>query len=53
MVIVTHNMQQAARGLGSDRVSCYGELIEYSKYQHHLPPIPAKKKTDYITGRYG
>jgi phosphate transport system ATP-binding protein len=53
IVIVTHNMQQAARI--SDRTAFFylGELIEYD----HTPKIftnPAKKQTeDYVTGRFG
>lgn len=53
VVIVTHNMQQAARI--SDRTAFFllGELIEYDQTQK-IFYAPTKKKTeDYITGRFG
>ncbi len=53
IVIVTHNMQQAARI--SDRTAFFllGELVEVSNTDD-LFSIPKNKKTeDYITGRFG
>lgn len=53
IVIVTHNMQQAARI--SDRTAFFllGEVIEYGDTQK-LFSIPHDKRTeDYITGRFG
>lgn len=53
VVIVTHNMQQAARV--SDYTSFFymGELIEHDETKR-LFTTPAKKQTeDYITGRFG
>ena len=53
IVIVTHNMQQAARV--SNRVAYFylGELIEYGSTQR-LFTRPLRKETeDYITGRFG
>ncbi|MDR3609794.1 MAG: phosphate ABC transporter ATP-binding protein PstB [Ignavibacteriaceae bacterium] len=53
IVIVTHNMQQAARV--SDRTAFFylGELIEYD-ITKQIFLNPAKKQTeDYITGRFG
>ena len=53
IVIVTHNMQQAARI--SDRTAFFllGELIEVDD-THKIFNMPAHKKTeDYITGRFG
>lgn len=53
IVIVTHNMQQAARI--SDRTAFFlsGEVIEYSNTDR-LFSNPADKRTeDYITGRFG
>lgn len=53
VVIVTHNMQQAARV--SDRTAFFymGELIEYDETKK-IFTMPAKKQTeDYITGRFG
>lgn len=53
VVIVTHNMQQAARVSDQTAFMYMGELIEYSD-TNSLFTTPAKKKTeDYITGRYG
>jgi phosphate transport system ATP-binding protein len=53
IVIVTHNMQQAARL--SDRTAFFylGRLIEYSD-THRIFTNPEKKQTeDYVTGRFG
>ena len=53
IIVVTHNMQQAARI--SDRTAFFlaGELIEYDKTEL-LFSMPRKKQTEnYITGRYG
>jgi phosphate transport system ATP-binding protein len=53
IVIVTHNMQQAARV--SDRTAFFylGELIEFNDTDV-LFTTPGKKQTeDYITGRFG
>jgi len=53
VVIVTHNMQQAARVSDQTAFMYMGELIEYAD-TNTLFTTPAKKKTeDYITGRYG
>ena len=53
VVIVTHNMQQAARVSDQTAFMYMGELIEYSN-TNTIFTTPAKKKTeDYITGRYG
>lgn len=53
IVMVTHNMQQAARI--SDRTAFFllGKVIEYDETQK-LFSIPQDKRTeDYITGRFG
>ena len=53
VVIVTHNMQQAARV--SDRTAFFlmGELVELSE-TNTLFTQPADQRTeDYITGRFG
>lgn len=53
IVMVTHNMQQAARI--SDRTAFFllGEVIEYNETQR-LFSMPQDKRTeDYITGRFG
>ena len=53
IVIVTHNMQQAARVSDFTAYMYLGELIEYGKTDQIFIK-PARKETeDYITGRFG
>jgi phosphate transport system ATP-binding protein len=53
IVIVTHNMQQAARVSDYTAFMYLGDLIEFGD-TNTLFTNPRKKKTeDYITGRYG
>jgi phosphate transport system ATP-binding protein len=53
IVIVTHNMQQAARVSDFTAFMYMGELIEFGETSE-LFTNPEKKQTeDYITGRYG
>ncbi len=53
IVIVTHNMQQAARVSDMTAFMYMGKLIEYDNTDK-LFTNPAQKQTeDYITGRYG
>ena len=53
IVIVTHNMQQAARVSDYTAFMYLGEMIEFSDTDS-LFTNPSKKQTeDYITGRYG
>ena len=53
VVIVTHNMQQAARISDNCAFFLLGELVEYGKTDE-LFSHPADKRTeDYITGRFG
>lgn len=53
IVIVTHNMQQAARVSDYTAFMYMGKLIEYGD-TNTLFTNPQKKQTeDYITGRYG
>jgi len=53
IVIVTHNMQQAARISDNTAFFYLGELIEYDKTKK-IFTNPTKKQTeDYITGRFG
>ncbi|TVQ40023.1 MAG: phosphate ABC transporter ATP-binding protein [Wenzhouxiangella sp.] len=53
IVIVTHNMQQAARVSDFTAYMYLGELIEYDDTAE-LFTNPSRKATeDYITGRYG
>ena len=52
-VIVTHNMQQAARVAESTGFFLMGRLIEFDKTEI-IFKAPARKETeDYITGRFG
>jgi len=53
IVIVTHNMQQAARISDNTAFFYLGELIEYGSTPR-IFTSPAKKQTeDYVTGRFG
>jgi phosphate transport system ATP-binding protein len=53
IVIVTHNMQQAARISDFTAFFYLGELVEYDRTTK-IFTNPAKKKTeDYVTGRFG
>jgi phosphate transport system ATP-binding protein len=53
IVIVTHNMQQAARVSERTAFFCLGELIEYDS-TIKIFRNPGKKRTeDYVTGRFG
>ena len=54
IVIVTHNMQQAARVSDFTAFFYMGELVEYDATDVHLHQARASRKTeDYITGRFG
>ena len=53
IVIVTHNMQQAARVSEFTAFMFLGELVEFGPTAN-LFTVPADKRTqDYITGRFG
>ncbi len=53
VVIVTHNMQQAARVSDYTAFFYIGELVEYDETKK-IFTMPSKKQTeDYITGRFG
>ena len=53
LVIVTHNMQQAARVSDSTAFMLNGELIEFSPTAQ-LFTTPSDPRTEaYITGRFG
>ena len=53
IIIVTHNMQQAARVSDRTAFMYLGEMIEYGD-TNQVFTNPAQKQTeDYITGRYG
>jgi phosphate transport system ATP-binding protein len=53
MVIVTHNMQQAARVADFTGFFLLGRLIEYDKTDTIFKNPSRKETEDYITGRFG
>ncbi|MGN0967936.1 MAG: phosphate ABC transporter ATP-binding protein PstB [Oscillospiraceae bacterium] len=53
IIMVTHNMQQAARVSDNTAFFLLGELVEFGKTEQ-LFSVPKDKRTeDYITGRFG
>ncbi|MDT8324993.1 MAG: phosphate ABC transporter ATP-binding protein PstB, partial [Bacteroidota bacterium] len=53
ILIVTHNLQQAARVSDHTAFFYLGELVEYGKTQR-LFTNPAERRTeDYVTGKFG
>ena len=53
IIMVTHNMQQAARISDNTAFFLLGEVVEYNDTEK-LFSIPSDKRTeDYITGRFG
>ena len=53
IVIVTHNMQQAARVSQKTAFFHLGELVEYGDTNDIFTNPREPRTTDYITGRYG
>ncbi|HVL78575.1 MAG TPA: phosphate ABC transporter ATP-binding protein PstB [Sphingomicrobium sp.] len=53
IVIVTHNMQQAARVSQRTAFFHLGELVEYGKTSEIFTNPREPRTQDYITGRYG
>ncbi|MEL4304684.1 phosphate ABC transporter ATP-binding protein PstB [Methanococcoides sp. LMO-2] len=53
IVIVTHNMQQAARISDYTAFFLLGELIEFGKTKNLFENPQVKSTEDYITGRFG
>lgn len=53
IVIVTHNMQQAARVSDDTGFMFLGELIEFGATDSIFTAPKDKRTEDYITGRYG
>jgi phosphate transport system ATP-binding protein len=53
IIIVTHNMQQAARVSDRTAFMYLGELIEYGDTNRIFTNPTEKRTEDYITGRYG
>jgi len=53
VVIVTHNMQQAARVSDNTAFFLLGELIEYNKTSRMFTAPTDHRTIDYISGRFG
>jgi len=53
ILIVTHNMQQAARVSDETAFMYIGEMIEFGKTSKIFTNPGEKQTEDYITGRYG
>ena len=53
IVIVTHNMQQAARASDSTGFFWLGKLVEFGPTPEMFTRPRQKQTEDYITGRYG
>lgn len=53
VVIVTHNMQQAARVADSTGFFLMGKLIEFDKTEKIFTNPSDKRTEDYVTGRFG
>ena len=53
VVIVTHNMQQAARVSDYTAFFLVGEVVEFGKTQDIFSRPQDKRTEDYITGRFG
>ncbi|MBN6885862.1 phosphate transport system ATP-binding protein [Cytobacillus horneckiae] len=53
IVIVTHNMQQAARVSDKTAFFLNGEIIEYDETDHIFSMPKDQRTEDYVTGRFG
>ncbi len=53
IVIVTHNLQQAARGSDFTAFFYQGRIIEFGNTQEIFTKPANKKTEEYITGRFG
>ncbi len=53
IVIVTHNMQQAARVSSFTGFFLMGELIEFDESDNIFTRPKDKRTEDYVTGRFG
>lgn len=53
MIIVTHNMQQAARIADKTAFFLLGELVEFDSTEKIFSTPSDKRTEDYITGRFG
>jgi phosphate transport system ATP-binding protein len=53
IVIVTHNMQQAARVADSTAFMLAGELVELGPTQRIFTTPQDSRTEDYVTGKFG
>ena len=53
IVIVTHNMQQAARISDKTAFFLLGEVVEYAPTEELFSRPKEKRTENYITGRFG
>ena len=53
IIMVTHNMQQAARISDKTAFFLLGELVEYGETEQIFSMPKDKRTEDYITGRFG
>jgi phosphate transport system ATP-binding protein len=53
IVIVTHNMQQAARISDFSGYMLLGEMIEFDRTERIFTSPADKRTEDYVSGRYG
>ena len=53
VIMVTHNMQQAARISDNTAFFLLGELVEFGKTEYLFSNPTDKRTEDYITGRFG
>ena len=53
VVIVTHNMQQAARVSDTTGFFLLGELVEFDETSRIFTNPRDRRTEDYITGRFG
>ena len=53
IIIVTHNMQQAARVSDYTAFLYVGELVEFGETKTLFTNPKEKRTEDYITGRFG
>ncbi|MDQ5892074.1 MAG: phosphate transport system ATP-binding protein, partial [Pseudomonadota bacterium] len=53
LVLVTHNMQQAARVSDYTAFINQGKLIEYNRTDDLFTSPTQRRTEDYITGRFG
>ena len=53
IVIVTHNMQQAARISDKTAFFLNGEIVEYDETDNIFSTPRDQRTEDYVTGRFG